>query len=319
VNPSSPIPVALQACPSYNPGDLHQVVAQCCQALALPRLSGLHVLVKPNLVAARQARLSCTHPQVVRAVCLHLLEHGAKVAVGDSPAFGSARQVARASGLQELLADLPVSIQTLDKPVRRFLACGIELGVSRYALECDLLFNVPRLKAHAQFCISAAAKNVFGCVSGVRKALAHVRHGQNDDLAKIILDLPAVLPPTAHLLDAVIAMQGTGPVAGSPCGLGLLAASHTAVALDTAIYTALELEPEQVPFWRQARCRAMPGAFIEELDYPLLHPLALSLPSFATPRGLNPVSFHPRQVAKGLCRRAWLRMTEWGGRHWQAP
>ena len=58
---------------------------------------GFRVLVKPNLVAPRRATLSCTHPAVVRVVCEWLLERGAEVTVGDSPAFGTTQAVARAA------------------------------------------------------------------------------------------------------------------------------------------------------------------------------------------------------------------------------
>jgi hypothetical protein len=77
---------------------------------------GTRILVKPNLVAPRRARLSCTHPAVVRAACVYLLDCGARVAVGDSPAFGTARVVARLCGLTEALRDLPVGIVNFTRP-----------------------------------------------------------------------------------------------------------------------------------------------------------------------------------------------------------
>ncbi len=302
------IPVALLPCPDYDSSRLLACVDQCCRAAGLLFRPGDTILVKPNLVSARNAHLSCTHPSLIRAVCLYLLDHHAKVRVGDSPAFGSARQVAKAAGLFAALADLPVPVVALDKPVRRSLECGISIGISRTALETNLLFNVPKLKAHGQLFITAAVKNLFGCVTGMRKALAHMRHGQDDRLAELIIDLMPHLPPTVNIADAITAMQQTGPVGGIPCELGLMAASGSALALDTALYTALGVAPAQVPLWRVASNRHLPGSRARDIAYPVMSPEELRLPPFRAPDRLNPVGFHPRQIARSLARRVWLRL-----------
>ncbi|SMP66495.1 Uncharacterized conserved protein, DUF362 family [Desulfonatronum zhilinae] len=306
----SRIPVALTRCAAYEMDQLAESIQACWKALGRVFRPGDAVLVKPNLVTSRRAHLSCTHPQVVRAVCILLLDHGVRVQVGDSPAFGTAGQVARAAGLTEALGDLPVPVRNLNRPVSVRLTgasqAGIQVGISRHVLEADLLLNLPRLKAHSQMYITAAAKNLFGCVCGVRKALAHMRHGQGDDLAGLILDLQPHLPPTTSLLDAVTAMDVSGPASGQPCYLGLLAASGNPVALDTAVYTALGLCPEQVPLWREARRKNLPGHHPDQITTPLLSPADLDLSAYQAPDRLNPISFHPRQVVKSMCRRAWL-------------
>ena len=317
----SRIPVALTRCPAYEMNQLAESIQACWKALGRVFRPGDAVLVKPNLVTSRRAHLSCTHPQVVRAVCVLLLDHGVRVQVGDSPAFGTAGQVARAAGLTAALADLPVPVRNLNRPVSTRLisslqassfqasgpkASGVQVGISRHVLEADLLLNLPRLKAHSQMYITAAAKNLFGCVCGVRKALAHMRHGQGDDLASLILDLQRHLPPTTSLLDAITAMHVSGPADGQPCHLGLLAASNNAVALDTAVYTALGLSLDQIPLWREARRKNLPGHYPDQITTPLLSPGDLDLSAFQPPDHLNPVSFHPRQIVKSVCRRAWL-------------
>lgn len=304
----NPIPVALRRCARYDPALLLEGIRSCCAALGRSFGPGERILVKPNLVSARGAELSCTHPQVVRALCLFLLDHGARVQVGDSPAFGSARQVAQAAGLLQALKDLDLPIRNLDAPVQRRLACGIQVGISRHALDADLIFNLPKLKAHGQMFLSGAAKNLFGCVSGVRKAVAHIRHGRGDELAELILDLQDHLPPTTTLMDAVQAMHVTGPVHGSPCHLGLLAASDNAVALDTAIGHALGFSREQIPLWREARRKNLPGHDLSQLAFPLHAPAELDLPPFMAPDKLAPIRFSPWQTTRSMCKRAWLRL-----------
>lgn len=302
------IPVALLPCHTYAENQLLDGVAACFQAAGIIFRPGDRALVKPNLVAARRAFLSCTHPALVRAVCLYLLDHRVRLQVGDSPAFGSARQVAGASGLIAALRDLNAPIVSLGAPVRRILKCGITVGISRTALEADLICNLPKFKAHGQLFLTGAVKNLFGCVCGVRKAVAHMRHDQGDRLAELILDLAPHLPQTVNLMDAITAMQHTGPVSGIPCDLGLMGASRSALALDTAISAALGIAPEQVPIWRTACAKGLPGSHMNHLDYPLTSPDSLCLPPFQTPARLSPVSFHPWRMALGMARRAWLRL-----------
>ena len=116
----------------------------------------------------------------------------ARVTVADSPAFGTGRIMARLAGLTEALADLPVTVASLDRPQALTLSAGGSIGVSRLALETDHIINAARLKCHDQMGLTLAVKNLFGCVCGFRKSLAHQRLGRDYGLfAGMILDILA--------------------------------------------------------------------------------------------------------------------------------
>ena len=88
--PTIKIPVAISRCHSYRRSELIEGVAGLLSSLSFTVPRGSKVLLKPNLVAAgRPADLACTHPEFVAAVAQWFVDHGAKVAVGDSPATGS--------------------------------------------------------------------------------------------------------------------------------------------------------------------------------------------------------------------------------------
>ena len=89
-----PNEIFLAQVPDYAQPDLAQAVGRLLESAGCKPGPGARVLVKPNLVAPYNSGLSCTNPLVVRAACAYLLDHGAKVSVGDSPAFGTARIVA---------------------------------------------------------------------------------------------------------------------------------------------------------------------------------------------------------------------------------
>ena len=174
--------VALARCEGYGHTTDTSLVEAVDRVFALAGYAparGERVLVKPNLLRAMP--LACTHAQMVRAACIWLLERGARVTVGDSPGFGTAPGVAKSIGLTSALQHLPggqsIPIVTLNTPVKRLVPGLGHINIARAALEADSLLSMPKLKAHSQMRLSCAVKNLYGCVSGVHKAVGHARHG----------------------------------------------------------------------------------------------------------------------------------------------
>ena len=292
--------VRAEKVPSYGDPLLEEKIFSLLETLGASRLSGERVLLKPNWVSFRQAELSCTHPAVLQAVCKALVEAGAKVSVGDSPAFGSTAQVARASRAQEALRSLPVRIVKFTAGPTERLPCGVKVRLAKEAVEADVIVNVPRFKAHCQLLLTLAVKNFFGCVVGLQKPLLHAKIGHEGDLfPQMLLEVAQSFPRRINLLDAVVAMEGWGPTGGRPRSLGFLLGAEDPVALDTAVYAALELRPEEVPLWRVAQRAGLPGAFPQNVRAEGLPDLR----GFALPETLTPITFNPLRLLKGLLKR----------------
>jgi uncharacterized protein (DUF362 family) len=312
VMPPAPIPVALARCSDYRSRALPETIALLLQTIACQPGRGSKVLIKPNLLAPKPPDfLPCTHPLVVRAACQFFLESGARVYVGDSPSFGSGIKVSQKIGLHRALADLPVSIVNLDRPrLVRLAFTGGVVGLSRTALEHDFILNLPKLKTHRMVRVTGAVKNYFGCVTSVGKAVLHFAYGgRNHRFEKMIIELARHLPPSMSLMDAVVAMQGGGPVDGDPYHLGLLAASPSAVALDTAVFTLLGLQPADVPIWQESVKQGLPGVRLEEIIFPLDHPDSFVAGGFRVPTHLHSLNFHPLRLAKSAVKRTWAAFT----------
>ncbi|HSH13988.1 MAG TPA: DUF362 domain-containing protein [Desulfurivibrionaceae bacterium] len=305
------IPVALAPCRSYGAEELKAALDQVLRGGGLVIRPGMVVLLKPNLVSAGSgpAHLACTSPSLVAAVAEWCLDQGARVQVGDSPAFGSGRSVMRACGMLEALAGLPVEVADFDRSRRLELPCGLKVPVAAAALECDLLLNLPRIKAHGQLYVSLAVKNYFGVVAGWHKALHHARHG---DLANrfeaLLADLPALFPGSFSLVDGVVAMQRTGPMRGEPFPLALLAGGFDPVALDTAILEIIGADPQRSQLWVECQRRGQPGTDPARLAFPLARPEEFKVENFLLPEELKPVTFHPVRVLAGGCRRLAARI-----------
>lgn len=272
----------------------------------LPDISGARLLIKPNFVSLRNARLCCTHAAIVAAAARHCVERGARVTVGDSPAFGSAQAIAAAIGLPEMLRPLGVQVKTLGRGTG-MRSGTVRVPVSADALEADIILNLPKFKAHSQMRFSGAVKNLFGCVTGVSKAWLHAAHGDKGErFSAMICGLMDVLPPVVSLLDGVEAMHRTGPIVGDPYPLGFLGASANPVALDTAAGMVLDAGPEAFPVWQRCLAAGLPGAEPGELRFPRLGPGDFDAAGFILPRTLKPESFRPDVLLRSLVKRAWL-------------
>ena len=286
-----PFQVALSRCQSYDRLELDQAIAQVLSVLDLRNLRSAKVLLKPNLISAKHGPLPCTEAAFMLAAARWLLDCGAQVSIGDSPAFGTAAMVLQTLGINGQLAALGVEIRNF----RRGRKVRLPQGGSA-ALDCDLLLNLPKVKAHAQARLTLAVKNCFGCVIGTRKAWWHMRYGgtAGEDFFNRLAQIPAVLPPILNLADGIMAMRKSGPLqGGEPYPLGLVAASVNPVAMDAALHQILGVAPEQSPVLAACRRNGMPGTELAQLCFPLEKPAVLYADGFLVPDQLNPVRFNP--------------------------
>lgn len=297
--------VSILRCPAYDRKSIKQHVAVISATLGFQVSAGCKVVVKPNLVAGHGHNgLACTHPEFVAAVVEWFLDCGARVVVGDSPAFGRAPAVMRVCGIGESLRKLPVALIHFGTGRKVRLACGEQITVAAEALDCDFLINLPKVKAHSQTLLSLAIKNYFGTVKGLGKALLHQRLGEKEEIfCRMLVDLLAVLPAGVSFMDGITAMHKKGPIKGDPFPLEVVAGSINPVALDTAFLLMLGIHPGQSMIWRETHRRQLAGAISDELVFPLLHPWEIPADGFILPTELKPIPFRPLQVFRSVMKR----------------
>jgi uncharacterized protein (DUF362 family) len=252
--------VGLVRCHDYDPGRVEQAIDRQFTLLGgIERFvkSGDRVLLKPNFIAPRSPQQSPaqTHPEVIVAVARRMKDFGAKPFVADSPAWSDAATCARVLGLTEPLARLGVPILEL----RGSRKCRVgpdrtRITISPTALEADVIINLPKFKAHQQLLTTFAVKNMFGCVSGKRKPLWHFRRGGSaTDFCSLLIHIYRHLHPALTIIDAIVAMDGPGPIRGRGKPLGRLIAGIDPIACETVCCRLIGLEPDQVPMIATAR------------------------------------------------------------------
>ncbi len=231
---------------------------------------GMRIGIKANLVAAMTPdRAATTHPTLISALAAILRERGAVPVVGDSPGglynASFLNRVYAASGMEETGAELNRSFSTcpVDLPGGRVCKTATVTG---WLLECDAIINFAKLKSHGMMGLSAAAKNLFGTVPGTMKPEYHFRFPDPADFAGMLVDLDEFWKPRLSIVDAVTAMEGNGPTAGSPKRVGCLLAGQNPHRIDLVCARLIGLDPGTVPTLREAMERNLCPRKLEELE-----------------------------------------------------
>ena len=217
---------------------------------------GNTVLLKPNFIAPRSRRHATqTHPAIIIEVARLLKDFGAMPFVGDSPAWSNVFACVKALKLEKPLRKLSVPVKQLDKPKWcRIGAHNTKVGISSVALDADVIINLPKFKTHQQLVATFAVKNMFGCVAGKRKALWHFSKGRKEsDFCELLIEIFKFLNPALTIIDAVVAMDGRGPIRGRTRPLGWLIGGTNPIACETICCKLVNIKPDDLPIIKTAR------------------------------------------------------------------
>jgi uncharacterized protein (DUF362 family)/Pyruvate/2-oxoacid:ferredoxin oxidoreductase delta subunit len=237
-------------------------------------LPGMKIAIKANLVIFfNPSRAATTHPALICELCRLLAERGAEVTLGDSPgglytpAF--VNRVYAATGIREvekyggkLNSDFgqATAVYPDARAAKNFI-------YTSYLDRADVIINFCKLKTHGMMGMSAAVKNMFGVVPGTLKPEYHYRFPSNAVFADMLVDLNEYFAPKTRLsiCDAVVAMEGNGPTAGSPRKIGAILASPSPYLLDLVASGLIGLTRRDVPTLEAAYRRGLAPASADEV------------------------------------------------------
>ena len=222
-------------------------------------LTGRRVLLKPNMVEYERGTAINTHPNVVAGAAIASFRAGAaQVIVGEGP--GHRRDIEyllTATGLQDQLREQRLQFVDLNHddvrlvPLRSWFTGMRELALPAAVLDSDFVISMPKLKTHHWAGMTCSMKNLFGTVPGAvygwPKNILHT-HG----IPNSIVDLVATIRPQLAIVDAVTAMEGDGPIMGTPRPMGFIGMSRDLVALDATCARIIGLDPAKIDYLAQA-------------------------------------------------------------------
>lgn len=249
--------VSLIRCTSYDAAAVDAAVRRAIDLIGGIRSlvkPGERILIKPNLLSARQPeRGVTTHPAVVRAVVRLVKEAGAQVFLGDSPG-GAVKGVERVwieTGMKQLAEEEGVTLVNFETAGALEMKINhphlSSVHISRAVIDIDGIINVPKLKTHGFLVYTGGVKNFYGCVPGLRKAEYHKLVPYPADFAKLITQIYMLVKDKVRfsIIDGIVGMEGNGPASGDLRQLDMVLASTDTVALDTAITCLLGIKPEK--------------------------------------------------------------------------
>lgn len=219
---------------------------------------GKTVLLKPNLVDYLPEDAINTHPMLVMAAVEAFRRLGAKaVVVAEGPGHQRDTQlVLSQSGYEKSLRDEKIRFVDLNRddligtPLRATYTGMNRLWLPRTALIADFLVSMPKIKTHHWSGVTLAMKNMFGIVPGARygwpKNILHWKGIQES-----ILDVCATVPIHFVIADGIMAMEGNGPLNGTPRPLGRVVLADDPVAADAICAQLMGLDPEKVAHIRE--------------------------------------------------------------------
>jgi uncharacterized protein (DUF362 family)/Pyruvate/2-oxoacid:ferredoxin oxidoreductase delta subunit len=229
---------------------------------------GSRVLVKPNLLVAREPEAGITtHPAVVRAVVRLLKEMNCRVFLGDGPSAWANHSdnvpaVYEKTGMKKVAEEEGIELVYFDK--RRWRG---KFPLTTRLDECDHLVNIPKFKTHELTTLTAAIKNLYGLVSGTYKAELHKKYFAADEFAGILADIYEQARPALTVVDGIVAMEGDGPgSSGKLRDLGLLFAGADCVAIDSILARVMGIDPLDVPSIREAARRGLGTADMQSME-----------------------------------------------------
>ncbi len=245
----------------------------------LPTSKNAHILIKPNLNSYMNALTgNTTDLRVIVAVIQALQERGYhKLTIGEGTSSGFFRNrisVANRLRIDKVCQNYGVDYVDFNNSPGKDIkfASGMNATVAKLSIDADFFINLPKFKMHFEAGMSVALKNLVGCLVGVDE-----KQKVHRSLDRNILNLNRSIVPNLHIVDGLIAMEGTGPSRGTPIQLDLIMAGQNPYLVDLACARISQVPYKKIP--------ALELAEIDELIDPGFHAYLdrLHLDEFAKP------------------------------------
>ena len=299
--------VHLQKIKNYSLDGIEQFIRNSLEVLD-PKSSmfssGQKVLLKPNLLRGFiPERCVTTHPVVVEAMCRVLKDLSvSQIVISDSPALGSLSAVTDKAGYGLLGKKYGVKILPLTNPIPFENTEGVpHLKIAGCLDQYDQIINLPKVKTHCQMTMTLSIKNLFGLIIGKRKPVLHCLV-KNDKIkfGKMLIDIARHVNPCLTIADGIQAMDGQGPLNGSPYALNVMGAGIDMTALDRVFADLLSIPLDKVYALQAARLKQFGQYHLEHIEVSGTEDFrSLAITDFKQAYPID-ISFNPLKIIKSF-------------------
>lgn len=246
--------VAIIECPSYEE-DIFALIKPHLKALNLPDFKGKNVVLKPNMVEFREGKPVTTNPAIIKAAIAAMQYLGAaSVTVAEGPGhMRDTEYLLEVTGIGAVCKamDVPYVDLNLDDLDKLDNSHGLtkmkHFYLPRTITRADAVVSLPKMKTHHWVGMTCTMKNLFGTVPGRKygwpKNLLHMK-----GIPHSILDLQHLIKPVMGIVDAVVAMEGDGPINGTAKAMGKIVMGNDLAAIDATCARMMKLDPKDLGY-----------------------------------------------------------------------
>ena len=201
------------------------------------------VVIKPNVCNSKNPYgMVLTDFRIIEAIINLVKKRTDGVIVVESDNIsGSAEKRMSESGLLSKLEEMGIEFLNLSKDdAETHEVAGIKIKLPKTVLNADYFINLPKVKTCGHTLVTLSNKNLFGILQRARKNKLH-RH-----LNEILPYLAKVIRQDLIVVDGITAMEGNGPVIGSPRNLGVIVAGVNPLTVDAVCCGMMGLSPRDV-------------------------------------------------------------------------
>lgn len=212
------------------------------------------VLIKVNFISTKTYETGVTtDPLIVEALIRKAKEFIDRIFVVESDATTTnADKACKATGMLDVCESNDVKFINLrrekEKVQLNIMSPEVlhKITVPKIVVESSII-DVAKLKTHSETGVTLGMKNMFGLLPEKSKFKYHFRN-----ISKVIVDINSVLKPRLTVIDGFYALEGRGPVSGSPVKMDLIIAGRDVVAVDATACRAMGIEPSEIYHIRRA-------------------------------------------------------------------
>lgn len=229
---------------------------------------GDKVLIKPNLVAVPEDRLSgaVTRWEVVKAIAERVKEEGACPYIAESASCGEdTEMVLLRCEYDNVTRD---GYEIIDLKHAKEESIPVKNGHLLKELKswetvatADAIISVPVMKTHDQTEVTLGLKNLKGLIIDGQKKEFH-RIG----VIQGVVDLIETLKPVMTIVDGTFGQEGIGPVFGDTVQMDLIIGSKDVVACDAVTSVIMGYEPEEAMITVEAWKRGLGKMYLDDIE-----------------------------------------------------
>jgi uncharacterized protein (DUF362 family) len=250
--------VAIIKVASYDE-DIFSKIKPFVSVAAVPSLKGQRVILKPNMVEIQGDKPIWTNPAVVKAAIELADYQGAKeVIVAEGPGhMRDTEYLMNATGIGPMLKKMGIKFVDLNLddvtsvPNPDNFSDLDPVWLPKTIVEADAVVSVPKMKTHHWVGVTCSMKNLFGTFPGRKygwpKNVLHIK-----GIPNCIIDINHLVKPKFALVDAIVAMEGDGPINGTGIDTGYLVLGCDLAAIDATCARAMGYVPETMAYLTRA-------------------------------------------------------------------